>query len=252
MSHDPTNRIIVTSSWDDGHVLDLKLAALLRKYGIQGTFYIAPHCKAIRPNKRLSEDEIKQLAQDFEIGSHTMSHHMLSDLSQDEATRELVDSRNYLHKLTGQAIDTFCYPRGVLLPSTVELVKKAGYGYARTLEDYRFDVPPDLFESGTSIEAHRLPIPYLLSCLVKLGHYCHWQPFTLIRNLSWEQRAKTMFDQVRQEGGVFHLWGHSWVVEKEGGWKKLERVLEYIGGHEEVTYAPNSIFINMSNNRSER
>ena len=31
---------IVTTSWDDGNKLDLKLAALLDKYGLVGTFYI--------------------------------------------------------------------------------------------------------------------------------------------------------------------------------------------------------------------
>jgi hypothetical protein len=35
--------IYVTTSWDDGHKLDMKLAVLLKKYGIKGTFYICPN-----------------------------------------------------------------------------------------------------------------------------------------------------------------------------------------------------------------
>lgn len=31
-------QIIVTTSWDDGHKLDLKLAKLLEKHEIRGTF----------------------------------------------------------------------------------------------------------------------------------------------------------------------------------------------------------------------
>jgi len=32
--------INVTTSWDDGSVIDLRLGALLTKYGMEGTFYI--------------------------------------------------------------------------------------------------------------------------------------------------------------------------------------------------------------------
>ena len=34
------SKLIVTTSWDDGSRLDLKLAELLEKYGISGTFYV--------------------------------------------------------------------------------------------------------------------------------------------------------------------------------------------------------------------
>ena len=38
-----TLRVIVTTSWDDGHPLDLKVADILSEFGIQGTFYVAPY-----------------------------------------------------------------------------------------------------------------------------------------------------------------------------------------------------------------
>ena len=47
----------MTTSWDDGDVLDIKLSQLLDRYGVKGTFYVA---KQFRVN-RLSEDEIRQL-----------------------------------------------------------------------------------------------------------------------------------------------------------------------------------------------
>ncbi len=30
----------ITTSWDDGHPLDFRVAELLSKYGLRGTFYI--------------------------------------------------------------------------------------------------------------------------------------------------------------------------------------------------------------------
>ena len=33
-------KAIVTTSWDDGHPLDLRVVDLLARYGIKGTFYV--------------------------------------------------------------------------------------------------------------------------------------------------------------------------------------------------------------------
>ena len=47
------------------------------------------------------------------------------------------------------------------------------------------------------------------------------------------------FDHVLAHGGVFHLWGHSWVVDTARQWDKLSRVLDYVHGHEGVRYISN-------------
>ena len=31
---------VITTSWDDGHPLDLRMAGLLAKYGLKGSFYV--------------------------------------------------------------------------------------------------------------------------------------------------------------------------------------------------------------------
>ena len=38
-----------------------------------------------------------------------------------------------------------------------------------------------------------------------------------------------LFDRVLEEGGVFHLWGHSWELEQTGQWARLEEVLRHLG-----------------------
>ena len=47
---------IVTTSWDDGHKLDLKLAKLLKKYGVPATFYIAPNNRQWDKKDLLTKD----------------------------------------------------------------------------------------------------------------------------------------------------------------------------------------------------
>jgi hypothetical protein len=35
------------------------------------------------------------------------------------------------------------------------------------------------------------------------------------------------------------LWGHSWVIEKNNDWKKIERVLSYISRRKNIKYLAN-------------
>ena len=69
------------------------------------------------------------------IGSHTMTHRQLAQLSEDEARTELEDSRNRLSDELGVPIDTLAYPfgtRAAIAPWLGPLVEQAGYRYAFT------------------------------------------------------------------------------------------------------------------------
>ncbi|MCX6750242.1 MAG: polysaccharide deacetylase family protein, partial [Candidatus Pacearchaeota archaeon] len=105
-------QIIVTTSWDDGHKLDLRLAKLLKKYNIKGTFYISPRNREFKKEDLLTDKEIIELSKDFEIGAHTMTHPRLTKVSEEEAFKEILESKRYLEKLTGKEIKSFCYPGG--------------------------------------------------------------------------------------------------------------------------------------------
>ncbi len=54
------DRVIITTSWDDGHPLDLKLAELLQRYAIPATFYI-PIDNIERQG--MNTQEIREIAQ---------------------------------------------------------------------------------------------------------------------------------------------------------------------------------------------
>ncbi len=233
-------QVIVTTSWDDGHVLDLRLATLLKKYGIKGTFYISPQDRELKPRERLNDQEIQQLGQDFEIGSHTMTHPVMTTLTPREITTELIKSRQYLQRITGQNVTSFCYPRGIYDKSMLPLVRDAGYNYARTVQAYELGKPDDWLQAGTSIEVHRFAIPRILHELFDVVRYSHWNPIQTIHHLRWERRAIDMFDGVVRNGGVYHLWGHSWVIEREGKWEAFERVLAHIQAQPSVTYCTNA------------
>jgi len=72
----------------------------------------------------------------FGIGSHTVSHPILSRCSAELALREMVQSREQLEGIIGGKVTSFAYPNGVpkkdFGPEHIEMVKRAGYTCALT------------------------------------------------------------------------------------------------------------------------
>ena len=60
----------ITTSWDDGHPLDMRLAEMLVCNKLKATFYIPRHI----PSGVMSQAQVRELSQTFEIGGHTLDH----------------------------------------------------------------------------------------------------------------------------------------------------------------------------------
>ncbi len=225
--------IFITTSWDDGHILDIRLANLLKKYGIKGTFYIAPKNHEISKDQRLNEKQIIELGNDFEIGAHTLTHVRLPRASDQEAKIEINGSKEYLEKILGRKVSTFCYPCGDYLAKHIEMVKKAGFHYARTVVRHSFTsgLP---FEAATTVHAYNH-----WSDLWKIALFARFNLLKTIKYFQWDVLAKAMFDHVLENGGIYHLWGHSWEIDKHNDWEKLESVLQYISQKNDIRYVTN-------------
>ncbi len=146
-------RMIVTTSWDDGHKLDLRLSALLKKYRIKATLYIAPEDHEFAPENRLSDEDISQLAEDFEIGAHTLSHPILTQISLDAAQTEILGSKTYLERLAGKPVRSFCYPHGLYNTQLKDILRSAGFTYARTVEQLWHTTERGAFDAPTTVHA---------------------------------------------------------------------------------------------------
>jgi phosphatidylinositol alpha-mannosyltransferase len=227
-------RVIVTTSWDDGHVLDMRLSSLLKKYDIAGTFYISPQDHEFPQTDLLTDDQIKTLSESFEVGAHTMTHPSLPSIPDETAHKEIEESKTYLQNATGREVKSFCYPRGEYEPKHVQMVKDAGYAYARTVNRHSFTTGNSPLEAKTTIHTYNH-----WTDLWKIARFANFNPLRTIRYFQWDVLAKAMFDHVSETGGVFHLWGHSWEIEKHGDWEKLEGVLAYIAHHKEIEYVSN-------------
>ncbi|MFY9553507.1 MAG: polysaccharide deacetylase family protein [Blastocatellia bacterium] len=68
------------------------------------------------------------------IGSHTVSHPILTRVSGERLRIELSESRSRIQLMLGREVDLFCYPNGDYNESISQAVRDAGYKCAVTVE----------------------------------------------------------------------------------------------------------------------
>jgi peptidoglycan/xylan/chitin deacetylase (PgdA/CDA1 family) len=89
-----------------------------------------------RPTHRtLTPDEVCHLAKDghVEVGSHTVTHPILSSLLPAEQREEAQGSKTCLEEILGRPVTSFAYPYGTrsdYTAETVDIVREAGYDRA--------------------------------------------------------------------------------------------------------------------------
>ena len=229
---------IVTTSWDDGDYIDLRLAELLLSRGIRGTFYIPINCRE-RP---LSHFELKVLAsKGFEIGAHGYSHKRLWGLEPQELVEEVRPCKRILEDILGKEVEMFCYPRGRYDVNVVRALEDAGYRGARTVRMLATRPTFNPFEMPTTLQVFpHAPFTYLKNVtrarsLESLQSYVVQLP----RLGNWVELGKRLFDGVMENGGVWHLYGHSWEIERLGLWSGLRELLDYVCQRDQVRYVRN-------------
>jgi peptidoglycan/xylan/chitin deacetylase (PgdA/CDA1 family) len=231
-------RPIVTTSWDDGHPCDRRLADLLAECGVAGTFYIPASYSS---RAVLDAPGIRALARGFEIGGHTLSHPRLTGIDEARWLPEIAGCKQHLEEILGRPITTFCYPYGKYNRRVRQAVIEAGFTGARTTRQFRLDIGDDPWLMATTIAASDLP------SWLRTRYFLHTADIggmlTFIRagmTKNWLQLAATLFEMSLERGGVWHLWGHSWQLEDNDMWADLRTLLKHVGGRPGVGYLTNA------------
>jgi hypothetical protein len=231
------SRSYITTSWDDGHPLDLRVADLLTRYGLRGTFYVPRSAE----NETMTGAQLRELGSTFEIGAHTLQHVALPGVGESTAWKEIAGSRAWVEDSTGRPCRMFCPPRGKFSARDLGLIRKAGFAGARTVELLSLDFPR--FRDGlrilpTTLQAHpHRPPAYARNALRRGSVRTLWRVLTGGCSTDWPRLARSYLGRALARGGVFHLWGHSWEVERNGQWQRLEEVLAFLGEHARVVPA---------------
>lgn len=219
-------RSYLTISVDDGHPTDLKTADILAATGLKATFYVPAH-NAERA--LVSPAELRKIAADFEIGSHTYNHRRLADLSPTEALREIQHGKSWLEDQLSKPVVSFCYPGGKYNSTVTSLVEQVGFAGARTCKLNVNTMPAGRFSWGVSTHA------IAHSPVVQVRHALMEANFVGLRNylllhrcaIDWERQFVASMDWVEANGGIAHLFLHSWEIDERQAWDKLERVLKH-------------------------
>lgn len=218
-------RLFLTTSWDDGHPADEKLADLLDRIGVGASFYVPQDNREGRPV--LDPGALARLAGRFEIGGHTQSHVDLTSIPASAIAAEIRDGKAYLEDATGAPVPGFCYPRGGHNAAARAAVVEAGFAYARTTANLCLDPGRDRFRIPTSMQFYNHPPTVRLRNYVRRGRYAH-RAGALIDILTADDLVAATERLARRalaSSGVLHIWGHSWEIDAFNLWESLETAL---------------------------
>jgi peptidoglycan/xylan/chitin deacetylase (PgdA/CDA1 family) len=219
--------------------MDLKLSQLLLEFGIKGTFYVALHNRELAG---LEVSDLLELSKYVEIGAHTSTHPPdLRRLPPSQLEDEICGSKLELEDVLGSPVSMFCYPRGKYNRRVCQAVINAGFIGARTTTQFHLNPGFDAWQIPTTIMVDPLPHWIRFRHELKTGNWSGVR--TLLQrgiSASWVELARGLFEDVLESGGVWHLWGHSWEIEKYDLWDDLRTVLNEVAQRKYVRYLTNT------------
>ncbi len=216
-------RKAVTLSYDDGCEQDVRLVNIMKAHGLRGTFNINSGLYANSgmpdPNGwskgRLTRQQAQQLflGSGMEVAAHSLTHPDLVKLDADACTYEVMSDRVNLEREYGCEIRGMAYPFGTYSDSVVDILKKCGIIYSRTVESTeRFDLPADWLRQAPTC------------------HHNHPRLMQLVDAFLLEDS---------KEPQLFYLWGHSREFDRDHNWSIIEEFADKIGRKDSIWYATN-------------
>ncbi|MBO5452358.1 MAG: polysaccharide deacetylase family protein [Clostridia bacterium] len=212
---------VLTLSYDDGVVQDARLVEIMSKYGLKGTFNINSGMEFAEEyirrifRKTLSTEDAKSLYLNSgnEVAIHSLTHPHLEVLSEEEIIYEITEDRRNIEKDYGVIAKGMAYPFGTYNETVVEILKRCGIVYSRTVNStYGFEFPEN----------------WLL-----LNPTCHHNCEKLIELVEKFVETKYSFPK------MFYLWGHSYEFDENDNWEVIEKFAEFVGNRDDIWYATN-------------
>lgn len=213
----------LTFSYDDGTVEDSFLTRLFDKYGVKGTFNINTgifeqiddfnHGGVDVHMVRIRREWAKDLYKNYEVASHMSKHICITSEDKTEVEKQLKEDIENIENITGVRPVGFAYPGGPYDEDGIELLKKYGIIYARTIEETgNFELPDDfLIWNPTARDRDALPLA--------------------------EKFADASFNEMK----LLYIWGHSFEFQKHdiNRYENMENILKTLSGKNDIWYAEN-------------
>lgn len=214
----------ITTSWDDGHPDDMRIAEILERRGFQGTFYVPTSNSEGRPT--LSAATVLELANHFEIGGHGRTHSPLPRMTLAECEWEIKSNRDYIADTIGHEPFGFCLIQGKGGKREIQTALKSGYRYVRTINRTRDIVNRLKCTLNVSNQFYQHSSMTLIKGMFRAAAAAELPDFSIPdTNLSLPKRIAWSADRAKRSGRSFHLWGHGWEVAEHSLWGELDETL---------------------------
>lgn len=203
-------------TYDDGVLQDVRFVALLNKYGLKGTFNLNSQLMEqefewVHPNgmtvKRLSMDAARYLYDGHEIAAHTMTHPFLNDKTDEQLRWEIGEDKRRLEAWFGREVVGFGVPFHFYDEKVAQCVKNCGFEYGRMSEETRHYNP--------------WQDPYFWCCGI----------FHLAPELD---EFVDGFFRTDEEMALCQIVGHSYDLDAENLWEKMEWILARVAEDDQV------------------
>ena len=215
---------VLTLSYDDGVVQDIRLIKILDKYGLKGTFnintglYLPEETVREKYYGRMKLSEAKELYTNsgHEVAVHALTHPFLDRLRSDEIITEIMEDRRNIEAQYGSLARGMAYPYGPYNEAVMDILEKCGICYSRTVKTTEnFNFP----KNWLSIDP---------TC-----HHINPKLMELAKKFVEEKPRYSCYNW------LFYVWGHSYEFDNDDNWNVIEEFSQYVGGREDVWYATN-------------
>ena len=203
-------------SYDDGVTQDIRFVELLNRYGLKGTFNLnsqlmesgfewVHHCGMTV--RRLTPQQAAELYSGHEVASHTLTHPYMDELSRQEILHQMVTDKDNLEQIFQREIRGFAVPFEYYSDLIARCAREAGFEYARVSEESNsYEVPGDYYWW--------------------MGGKFHW-------DADLEEYVDG-FLQTDSELALCQIVGHSYNLDTENMWGRMEAIFAKISRDEDV------------------
>lgn len=208
-------------TYDDGVLQDIRFVELINKYNIKGTFNLNSQLMEqqfewTHPNgmavKRLPENIVVDLYNGHEVASHTLTHPYMSDMVYGEIMRQLGRDKASLEQLFGAKVAGFAVPFDYYSPQIAQCAKKCGFEYARMSQESL--------------------------CYTPSEDYYWWQCGIFHLNPNLDSFVEG-FLKTKEELALCQIVGHSYDLDAEDMWDKMENIVARIAADRDVVSMTN-------------
>ena len=211
----------LTLSYDDSVTADKHLVEILDKYGLKCTFNLNSGLFAKESSRNMTEQDAVDCFKNspHEVAVHGVKHYSLSLVDGAAAMDDVLSDRKNLERIFGKIVKGMAYANGSYSDEVVEMLKKCGINYARTvISTEHFEMPTDWLRLPTTCHHANPRLMELAKQFVEAEE-------------SWYVWGKTC--------KMFYLWGHAYEFDDADNWNVIEEFASYMGGRKEIWYATN-------------